>query len=55
MNSEKLIALLYVKINFARHQHDRKNQTQSGLVAVDSGFAIFVARQYGATNRESLR
>ena len=32
-----------------------KNQNQSGVVAVDSGFAIFVARQYGATNRESLR
>ena len=33
----------------------KEPRTERGIVAVDSGFAIFVARQYGATSRESLR
>ena len=45
----------YVKINSAsistRH---RKNSKQSGIVAIDSCFALFGARQYGVTTRESF-
>ena len=33
-------------------QH-RQNQKQSGIVAIDSCFALFGARQYGVTTRES--
>ena len=33
---------------------NRINQKQSGVVTVDSCFAIFGALQYGATNREAL-
>ena len=45
----------YMRINSARHQHDvhRKNSKQSGIVAIDSCFALLGARQYGATTRES--
>ena len=48
----------YVTINSARHQHPastrhRKNSKQSGIVAIDSCFALFGARQYGVTTRES--
>ena len=32
----------------------RKNSKQSGIVAIDSCFALFGARQYGATTREKL-
>ena len=39
----------YVKINSARHQHDTK---QSGIVAIDSCFVLFGARQYGVTTRD---
>ena len=39
----------YVKINSARHQHDTK---QSGIVAIDSSFVLFGARQYGVTTRD---
>ena len=39
----------YVKINSARHQHDTK---QSGIVAIDSCFVLFWARQYGVTTRD---
>ena len=31
----------------------RKNSKQSGIVAIDSCLALFGARQYGATTRES--
>ena len=31
----------------------RKNSKQSGIVAIDSCFALFGARQYGVTTRES--
>ena len=31
----------------------RKNSKQSGIVAIDSCFALLGARKYGATNRES--
>ena len=31
----------------------RKNSKQSGIVAIDSCFALFGARQYGTTTRES--
>ena len=33
-------------------QH-RQNQKQSGIVAIDSCFALFGARQYGVTTKES--
>ena len=33
-------------------QH-RQNQKQSGIVAIDSCFALFGARQYGVTTREN--
>ena len=39
----------YVKINSARHQHETK---QSGIVAIDSCFVLFGARQYGVTTRD---
>ena len=39
----------YVKINSARHQHDTK---QSGIVAINSCFVLFGARQYGVTTRD---
>ena len=43
-----------MKIYSARHQQDsRKNSKQSGIVAIDNCFALFGARQYGATTRES--
>ena len=40
----------YLKINSTRHQHD----TQSGIVAVESCFAIFEAHQCGVTDGESV-
>ena len=41
----------YVKINYStRH---RKSSKQTGFVAIDSRFALFGARQYGVTTRES--
>ena len=42
----------YVKINSARHQHDTKNSKRSGIVAIDSCFALFGARQFGVTTRD---
>ena len=39
-----------LKINSTRHQHD----TQSGIVAVESCFAIFEAHQCGVTDGESV-
>ena len=42
-----------MKINSARSTRHRKNSKQSGIVAIDSCFALFGARQYGATTRES--
>ena len=40
----------YVKINFARHQHDtRKNPKQSGIEAIDSCFTIIIVHQFGVT------
>ena len=44
----------YVKINSGRHQHDTKRtQKQSGIVAIDSCFALFGVRQQGETTREN--
>ena len=41
----------YVKINYStRH---RKSSKQTGFVPIDSCFALFGARQYGVTTRES--
>ena len=40
----------YLKINSTRHQHD----TQRGIVAVESCFAVFVAHQGGVTDGESV-
>ena len=42
-----------MKINSATHQHDTERTHESGIVAIDSCFALFGARQYGATTRES--
>ena len=39
-----------LKINSTRHQHD----TQRGIVAVESCFAVFVAHQCGVTDGESV-
>ena len=47
-----------MKVNSARHQQlttrHRKNSKQSGIVAIDSCFALFGARQYGATTEKAL-
>ena len=45
----------YVKINFERHQQDTEiTQNRTGLEAVDSCFAITVARQSDVLDREAL-
>ena len=47
-----LIALRENKLCKTSTRH-RKNSKQSGIVAIDSCFALFGARQYGVTTRES--
>ena len=42
-----------MKINSARSTRHRKNSKQTGIEAIDSCSALFGARQYGATTRES--
>ena len=42
--------LILQDIKWTQH---RKNSKQSGIAAIDSYFALFGARQYGATARES--
>ena len=44
-----LIVLLKLCKTSTRH---RKNSKQSGIVAIDSCFALFGARQYGVTTRD---
>ena len=45
----------YVKINFEKYQQDTQiTQNRTGLEAVDSCFAIIVARQSDVTDREAL-
>ena len=41
------------KLTLQTSTRHRKNSKQSGIVAIDSCFALFGARQYGATTRES--
>ena len=47
-----MLIVLRVKLCKTSTRH-RKNSKQSGIVAIDSCFALFGARQYGATTREN--
>ena len=47
-----LIVLREIKLCKTSTRH-RKNSKQSGIVAIDSCFALFGARQYGSTTRDS--
>ena len=53
LNSAKLIELRENRLCKTSTRH-RKNPKQSGVVVVDSCFAIIVAYQDGVTNREYL-
>ena len=44
---------LHVNVQHKTSTRHRKNSKQSGIVAIDSCFALFGARQYGVTTRES--